>query len=592
MDTQVRRARRARSVALCALLSAVALLPGTAGTVAAGTLPGSCPSTVAAADLVIGSVGRGWTVPVGTTPQPFRAEILGVIHDGVSVGRDLIVADLSDVPGSQMIARNGVWAGMSGSPVYVDARLIGAVAYGFQTDGTIAGITPIADMRALLAQPVTAAAPADRDRVTIPLGLRSTIAARSGVTPAASASTLDRLPLPLAVSGGSARVRARIQAKYDELGVPVIVTAGSSAAAPAGGTLFGTARPGANFAAMLSYGDVAAGAIGTTTYVCNGMALAFGHPLLYSGRSSLGANDALALTVVHDILGSYKLANVTSPLGLVDRDRLAGLRTQLGVAPRTIPVTSTVTKPGGVSRDGETDVTSSAFLPFYAAMHLLVNLDAVLDRTGKGSAAIGWTVNGHRADGTPFTLHHGDRYASQDDIASASVNELYDQLGILYTNPYEAITFDSVHVNGALSPSYAPYSVAGVAISKNGGAFRVVSSYLRVRGGDTLTVRTTLQRYRSTQTRTVQSSVVVPLDFTDGNLVVGSAVDDFFGPSIGPSTDFDSLLQALREQPRNDDVAVRVVTFGPTGPVTAAQSTVRLDAVVHGSVELGLLVQP
>ena len=86
----------------------------------------------------------------------------------------------------------------------------------------------------------------------------------------------------------------------------------------------------------MSYGDITIGGIGTTSLVCDGQAIAFGHPFSWSGRTELGANQGDTLQIVRDpLFGSFKLANITEPVGTVDQDRLAGIRAILDTIPRS-----------------------------------------------------------------------------------------------------------------------------------------------------------------------------------------------------------------------------------------------------------------
>ena len=107
-----------------------------------------CPATIPTSALTVGMTGQGLTVVKGATPQPFAVEIVGVLDDGIGAGRDMIIIEASDLPGRNVIsAGGGIWAGMSGSPVYIDGKLLGAVSYGFSASPSpIGGVTPAADM--------------------------------------------------------------------------------------------------------------------------------------------------------------------------------------------------------------------------------------------------------------------------------------------------------------------------------------------------------------------------------------------------------------------------------------------------------------
>ncbi len=563
-------------------------------------------------EVETGMMGRGWTVVQGDTPERFTVEVLGILPDVIAPGRDLIIVEVSDDAGSTFISRaGGIWAGMSGSPVYVGGRLIGAVAYGFSFGpSAIGGLTPAADMVRVLDYGSAAGAGLDEDRaatIDVPRELRAELAERAGV-PQSEAGSLSRLPLPMAVSGLSARARQRLQDGFDRADISVRVMSGSSAARPSGGGSYATPVPGGNFAGVISYGDLSAAGIGTTTYVCDGQALAFGHPLLFSGRTSLGANDANALTIVDDpIFGPYKLAAVGDLFGTVDQDRLAAIRADLGAAPSTIPVTSDVRSlDHGAQRDGRTDVANSRFVPDIAAFHLLGNLDAVGDRIGGGSSRVKWVVRGERADGAPFELRRANRYASQFDITFESIFELFRQLAIIEANPFEEITFTDVDLRASITEDYLAYGISNVKVSRNGGPFQP-REFLRARPGDELVVRAILRQYRGDRTRVDLPLTVPDSAIGEGFLEVsGGSGSDFFGLDDGCLFDheacasgggggdgFDALLRSLEDEAKNQDLSAELILFGAEGedePI--ASSRERLDRVVDGSFLIFVSVEP
>jgi hypothetical protein len=566
---------------------------GMTGTAAAAP-PGSCPDILPVGELVLDSFGRGWTVAKGDTPEPFRVEYLGVLDDGIGVGRDLIIVEVSDIPGSDIIQRaNGIWAGISGSPVYSNGKLVGAVSYSLNLgEAFLAGVTPAQDMARVLDYPASTAAAASPARIVVPRALQAKLAQRTGVA-AEQTSSFDRLPLPLAVSGLSARNRDRLQGDMDKAGTQVIVTPGGKAS-PFTGVTSGIARPGGNFAALVSYGDVTAGGIGTTTYVCDGRALAFGHPAFFTGRSSMGANDASALAIVPGLLGSYKLANVTEPLGTVDQDRLAALRANLGVAPRLIPITSSMTSLDlGITRDGRTDVASPSFLPVLSRFHLYANFASVLDAFGPGGSKLRWTIRGSRANGDPFELRRGNRYASREEIDFYSVQDLSSDLATIFDNPFENVKFASVDVDAEVTEAYQVHLLETVKISKNGGVFRARTS-LRLRVNDQVVIRASLRAFRGETMKVDVAFTVQPDAIGDGYLRIGRDEFDFSfpGSEAAPGRDFQTMLTALDGKARNDDLSARLQTFGATGIQETLLGKKRLDRVVSGLIEIPAVVMP
>lgn len=600
--------RRTRSVALTTMLvlgggllpGAASATPGTTEPTAGmggGVAPGACADIRPVAQVREGMTGRGWTVVQGRDPSPFRVEILGLLEDAIAPGRDLIIVEVSDVAGRDFIGRaGGIWAGMSGSPVYLDGELVGAIAYGFSFGPSrIGGVTPAEDMARVLQYGEPAAAQVEgADSIRVPASMRSQLAARAGVSEQ-EVDSFERLQMPIAVSGIPTRARDEFQQGLERAGIRGLMTPGATAASPTGTSGFRMPVPGGNFAGVISYGDLTAGGIGTTTYVCGGKALAFGHPFTFRGQVGFGANDAYAIAIIDDpTLTPYKLAQIRGPFGLLDQDRLSAVRARLGVAPSLIPVESRVTHlDSGRSRDGRTDVTMDAFVPDIAAFHLLYNIDTVVDRLGGGSSWVQWTVNGRRANGDPWQLRRSNVYASEFDISFESVFEIYQQLSRIERNRFEKITFEDVSLKAKVRTAFRQYSIEEVLISKNGGPY-LEREQLRVQPGDELRMRVVLRQYRGGLSQ-ANLSLTVPNDASgEGFLEVigGTGRRGFEGEGAtasggsGPDS-FAALLRRLENAPRNNDLRAQLSFFGQDfDPKPAATDSERLDRVVQGYFQI------
>ncbi len=555
----------------------------------------TCPQVVPVTSVARGQRGTGWTVVHGNTPQPFRVKVLDVLPDGINAGVDLIVVKVADVDGSSMIKNaGGIWAGISGSPVYLGNRLLGSVSYSLTgAPSRIAGITPAADMVPLLKFPSASANANGRDQIRLPALTAQRIAhvAHRSVT---QSSVMNCAPIVLTVSGLNAKARAQLQSRLGLQGSGYVMVPGTSGAA--GGKHLTRPVAGGNFAGLMSYGDVTFGAIGTTTYVCGNQALAFGHPLLFNGNEALGASDADALTIVHDpVFGSFKLANIGKPLGTVDQDRLTGLRADLTHAPTLIPVIAAVNAPElNRSRTGRTDIAGSEFVSGIAPSHLFADMLTTFDSEGPGSASITFVVTGHRANGQTFTLTRSNRYLDTISIVGSAPEELYEDLSILFANGYEPITFTNVSIKTTVTTDVTSLSLKKVVVSKNGGLFKAVSS-LTVNRGDHLVIRGTLTSSGgSTITRDVPLTIPANAPRGAADLFVGGGADIFRTCFFDPSTcgnSFNQVLNALQTAPRNDDLAAILSTFDNQGnPVQIDQSATHLSAVATGSTDISVTI--
>lgn len=568
-----------------------------------------CPSAMPVSAALDGLVGRGLTVVHGTTPQPFRVKVLGVLANGIGAGRDLIIVEVSDLAGHHVVDQGGgIWAGMSGSPVYLGGKLLGAISYGFTSaPSRIGGVTPAVDMMKLLSRSGTATTPladaptAGRNSIPLPGSLRRQVAATATVaTPHAS---MKRLPIPLSVSGVGPTRLARLQADADEAGMAVVAYAGSSRSAPSRKTAIRRPTAGGNFATALSYGDVTVGGVGTTTAVCGHRALAFGHPFNFAGATTYGANDANALAIVRDnTFGSFKMANITAPFGALDQDRLSGIRAHLGAVPLTTPLTTTVRDlDDRHTRTGRTRVTDASWLPGLAPYAVLANFDSTFDEVGDGSATSTWTIAGTRAGAKAFSVTRTNRYAARDDIAVQPAFDLAYAVDAVVNNEFERVKIKKVTFDSSVTTRFRTSRITKVAVSVNGGRYRSAAT-LKVKPGALLKVRVTLQGYQSATTHRVTVKIKVPkkssgtfgvLEVTGGadtSQSAGKAGDTSScllavdGCDTQQAQSFTGVLKDLVSAARNDDLSVSLdLESESSNKVLTASGSRRFASVVTGT---------
>jgi hypothetical protein len=228
---------------------------------------------------------------------------------------------------------------------------------------------------------------------------------------------------------------------------------------------------GSNFVAALSYGDFTAAATGTTTFVCGGRAVAFGHPFLWSGTANYSAHTGTAVFVQPDkVRVPFKVANPGGVVGTVDRDRTAGISAKLGAGPRTTLITSSLAKVGGKPVTATTRATDEGFTPSAAAYHVLYSATKVLGSASKGSASMSVKIAGVRANGKPFTVAWSDRYASPYDLAYTLGLAVFEPLSALEGQEYENARITSVDIKGTMESTVREYRVTGVTVEAGGRA--------------------------------------------------------------------------------------------------------------------------
>jgi hypothetical protein len=235
-----------------------------------------------------GMTGYAKTVARGTEIETFPVEILGVMKNSGPSG-DLILARFS---GPLIEQTGGIAQGMSGSPVYVDGKLLGAVAYGWSfTNSKVGMITPIEDMVKLWNVPV-------REEIR-PFNARE--------------SSLIPVNTPLMASGFDAVSMDWMKQKlpqYKFMPVDTATAAEDSQAMPL--------EAGSSVAAAFVNGDMKLGAIGTVTYVDKDQIVAFGHPFLKKGSINYFMHNAYIFTIVNNMASSFKLGSVGAEIGRID----------------------------------------------------------------------------------------------------------------------------------------------------------------------------------------------------------------------------------------------------------------------------------
>ena len=302
-----------------------------------------------------GQKGTARTVFSGAEPQDFNLEILGVLNGYPQPRMSIIIARLS---GGE-VARTSVFAGMSGSPVYIDGKLAGAISYSFPfSKEPIAGITPIQQMIDIFergaAEPKRAT-PAPRPvsyaqlaATELKLDWPSLNAAGAPfIAPVAAGSPLAGLlgqqfaPIatPVVFGGISPETLAQFAPQLQARGLlPVMSVGGAAPVTPLAPVTEKTLAPGTSVSVQLVRGDYSLAASGTVTHRDRDRIYAFGHPFLGLGTSDLPMSESSVVTVIPSTLNSFKLTAPGQMVGSMSQDRATGIYGQLGRAPKMIPV--------------------------------------------------------------------------------------------------------------------------------------------------------------------------------------------------------------------------------------------------------------
>jgi hypothetical protein len=335
----------------------------------------SAPATTALMpldEIRPGMVGIGRTVFQGSELQEFKVHILGVLRNVQGPRRNLILAKLEGGP----LAETGVAQGMSGSPVYIDGRLVGAVSYsiGAFSKEAIAGITPIAEMKDATAMPRRRAP--EQARIELPLTRERVAAAIAGAydriapfagrpadvqaigLPAAAGAQLGAMLRPIAtpllLGGFEPAVVDFVAGPFRAAGFTPLVTGGGAqqAATPAA-----PLREGDPIGVSLVTGDLEMGATGTITHIDGDRVYAFGHPFYNLGPAEFPMTRAYVHAMLPSLMTSFKISSLGETIGTMQQDRATAIAGTLGKGPALVPMTVTLQSDRGDTAGGAGSTT-------------------------------------------------------------------------------------------------------------------------------------------------------------------------------------------------------------------------------------------
>jgi hypothetical protein len=569
--------RGTRSLLALAAASAIGVGIVSAPTPAQSVVAGDCATAYPVADLAADQAVHGLTVSKGTTPDGFTGTVLGVLRDGIAPGLDMVMVRLTN---PEIDRVGGIWAGMSGSPVYAeDGRLIGAVAYGLSWGPSpVAGVTPFEDMNDYLPPPTTAKS------VRVPTAAAKKIAAATDVTPAQAEQGFSQLPMPLTVSGAGRDLTLNKSRRYTTRATAGAGSASTAAAGP------DSIVAGGNLAFTASTGDITVAAVGTATSVCDDRVVGFGHPATFNGKVTAGMNAADAIYVQEDSTGgAFKVANIGDTAGTITDDHLAGVTGTFGAAPPGIGLSSTVTY-GGRSRTGSSVISLEDYAADVTFYELLGNHERVLDGWIPGTEENSWTITGTKPGGAPFTISLGDRYTDPDFVLFSSIWDVPDLVWIL--GRMDGVTIDSIEVTSDADDNTTVWKLASLKYKKGRTWVPVPNRRTRIqaKAGSTLRLRVGITDPAG-HTRTVPVSVAIPAKArkTRGHLHLdggGSTSSSFWGART-----IDQVLARADRYVRNDEVVAYLHARGSGRRFKTTQTSAPQKMVVRGSRLLNLVVR-
>ncbi|HEX3877462.1 MAG TPA: SpoIVB peptidase S55 domain-containing protein [Bryobacteraceae bacterium] len=472
-----------------------------------------------------GMHGVGRTVFSGSQISDFDVEILGVLEN-VGPKESLIIARLSGGP----LEHTGVMQGMSGSPVYIDGKLIGAVAMAFPfSKDPIAGIRPIEDMLQV-APPVTPQpAPSHRQLALAERDLTRGISRPQSAM--AGDARMVNIATPVSFGGFTAATLDAFAPQLRALGLEPRqgISAGSETKPTMGNPA--DVKPGSMISVQLMAGDMGMGADGTVTYVDGSHLYAFGHRFLDVGATSLPFARADVITLMPNVNTSFKLSTAREWMGSISQDRSTAISGELGVRPPMVPMSLAVTRSSKAVEKYQMQMVND---PLLSPLLLQMAVFSVIDRTERTMGAATLRVTGELDfQNAPAPVRLDNLYSADNGTAAqVSLNTAIPAAYILQSG-FNSVKLSKVSINVEAFDEKRQFNIDGVTLSKR-----------QVHPGDKLQIAVLLTGENGAETtRTVDYQV--PIGAQPGQLYF--TVSD---ASVANLIDFRQILQASPRSPR------------------------------------------
>ena len=510
-------------------------------------------ATIPLEQIHTGMRGVAYTVFQGTKPEPMDVEVLGVLKNANGPKGDVILVRL----GGAKAEYTGVVAGMSGSPVYFNGKLAGAVAFriGEFSKEPIAGVTPISEMLEISAL--------DTTPTNVPVQAKSvpSFAAKTSGPglPSATAQNfanyLKPIETPLVFSGFSEDAVQKFASQFASQGIIPVMGVGSASDVKQPDPLV----PGSAVSAVLVRGDMDIAATCTVTYIDSDHLLACGHPLLQFGSIALPMTKAQVLATLPSPLNAFKIVNATETVGSFVQDRHNGIMGEFGKKPEMIPVTLTI-HGGTAPKTFHYEVLNNARLSPIAVSTTVFNaLHGVNEYGDQTTYAMKGEIS---VEGFP-EVKLQDMFASADGLqpaamlAAASVGGSF---GRIYDNPFSTPDIKGLQLDFEVSNErrWARLESARTDINE-------------ARPGDEVTVEVLLRPYRG-EAVIEHVPVRVPQSASKGTLHILVSDGDMLdrlrrGPSGTQKLDLASTIGILNKQHVNNRVYVSVLDEDPEAMV-------------------------
>jgi SpoIVB peptidase S55 len=519
-------------------------------------------------ELRSGMKGVGRTVFEGTAIQEFQVEIMGVLKN-VQPKQDLILARLSGGP----LEKTGVIQGMSGSPVYINGRLIGAVAYSFPfAKDPIAGIQPISQMLEVLDKRPTPPTPASAgpeqivpaqtpaafvfgmlDKVRAGVSLQEVLGYPAAPA-ASSGGALTPIPTPLSIAGATTGTLQQFGPFFGAYGFSLVQSGASGGASNLPSTPSKRLEPGAAVSAELVRGDLDVSANGTVTYVDGDKVYAFGHPFLSVGPLDLPMSNAYIISSLAKLDSSSKVAVPVDVVGAFRQDRATGILGNMTDKPAMIPLTVRVKSSNDITTPYKFEIVNDRYLTPLLTGLTLINAIGASER-GLGEVTMNVSGEIQLKGSEPVKISN----ISTGDANGPSMATVAAVAPIQYllNSGFDGALIQSVDLDIATTDRKTSATLERISVNKD-----------EVQPGETVTLSAQLRGSRG-EIFFEQYPVVIPAGLSKGKIQLmvgdGSTVtaSELKRGATGAPPGLAAAVRELNRLRRNDRLYVKIMSNQP-----------------------------
>lgn len=521
-------------------------------------------------DVRPGMKGTARTVFAGSEPEEFGVEILGVLPGFPAPRQSAIIARLT----GKNVERTAVFAGMSGSPVYIEGKLVGAIAFSFPfAKEPIAGITPIKQMIDIFERG------SEEQRSRRPQEPRAVSFAQLASTDwklSLPKPVVTGAPLVAPVSAGSPLVSLLGQ-QYQPIATPVVFggisqeslqlfapqlmangllpvsgAGGAAAITPLAPANEKTLAPGTSVSVQLVRGDYSIAASGTVTFRDGNRIYAFGHPFLSLGAAEMPMTEASVVTVIPNTNNSFKLSVPGQMVGSISQDRASGIYGQLGQAPKMIPVRINLHTSRDRTETYNYEVANDSFLTPLLLNITVYNTITSSERViGDSTISVRGRIN--VAGQSPVIIDR--RFSANNNSPVLAAGSVASPISTLLASGFDNVQLSNITLDITSTDARSTATLDRIALDRT-----------EIRRGETVEIQAYV-RTESGKQFVQRIPVQIPADVPPGQLLVfvgdGGALQEGSAAKAFVPQDLGQLVEAINKVKKSDRLYIKLFRITP-----------------------------